>query len=163
MEEQRFQALPLFWIEAIHGQGRRQGKTTGILAPMLSSGREAHSSRCPGSPAARRKLCLRLVRMQFIPHCTGLWLTRLSYDPDYSAFEFGKLSALREIAFALEEAYQYYYMGALTRATGLWYHGNPANKNGIGFYIHSCPKMRYKAAYRPQYVLGKTECSRDSY
>lgn len=25
----------------------------------------------------------------------------------------------------------------------------------IGYYIHSCIKMRYKAAYRPQYVLGK--------
>lgn len=25
----------------------------------------------------------------------------------------------------------------------------------IGYYIHSCQKMRYKANYRPQYILGK--------
>ncbi|KAL2219514.1 Arginyl-tRNA-protein transferase [Thermoascus aurantiacus ATCC 26904] len=68
--------------------------------------------------------------LDLLPH--GVSSVYVYYDPDYSAFEFGKLSALREIAFALEEAYQYYYMG---------------------FYIHSCPKMRYKAAYRPQYVL----------
>lgn len=24
-----------------------------------------------------------------------------------------------------------------------------------GYYIHSCQKMRYKALYRPQYILGK--------
>jgi arginyl-tRNA--protein-N-Asp/Glu arginylyltransferase len=35
-----------------------------------------------------------------------------SYDPEFGAWEFGKLSALREIAFALENDYKYYYMGA---------------------------------------------------
>jgi arginine-tRNA-protein transferase len=34
-----------------------------------------------------------------------------SYDPDYEQWEFGKLSAMREIALALEGSYQYYYMG----------------------------------------------------
>lgn len=34
-----------------------------------------------------------------------------SYDPEFGDWEFGKLSALREIAFALEEGYKYYYMG----------------------------------------------------
>lgn len=34
-----------------------------------------------------------------------------SYDPEFGNWEFGKLSALREIAFALEEGYKYYYMG----------------------------------------------------
>ncbi|KAL1956939.1 hypothetical protein VTO42DRAFT_6686 [Malbranchea cinnamomea] len=54
------------------------------------------------------------------------------YDPEYEQFEFGKLTALREIALALETPYEYYYMG---------------------FYIHSCQKMRYKANFRPQYLL----------
>lgn len=34
-----------------------------------------------------------------------------SYDPEYEAFEFGKLSALREIALALETPYRWYCMG----------------------------------------------------
>ena len=34
-----------------------------------------------------------------------------SYDPEYEEWEFGKLSALREIAFAQENGYPYYYMG----------------------------------------------------
>ncbi len=44
----------------------------------------------------------------------------------------GKLGALREIALALEEGYRWWYPG---------------------YYIHSCPKMRYKIDYSPQYVL----------
>lgn len=44
----------------------------------------------------------------------------------------GKLGALREIALAREGGYRYWY---------------------AGFYIHSCPKMRYKIDYFPQYVL----------
>jgi len=36
---------------------------------------------------------------------------QLSYDPDMGEWEFGKLSALREIALALEGPYKYYYMG----------------------------------------------------
>ncbi|KAL2360958.1 hypothetical protein RJZ56_006181 [Blastomyces dermatitidis] len=34
----------------------------------------------------------------------------LFYDPEYSEYEFGKLSALREIALTIEGNYQYYYM-----------------------------------------------------
>ncbi len=44
----------------------------------------------------------------------------------------GKLSALYEIALALEDGYRWWYPG---------------------YYIHSCPKMRYKIDYAPQYIL----------
>jgi arginine-tRNA-protein transferase len=44
----------------------------------------------------------------------------------------GKVGALREIALAKEEGYNWWY---------------------AGFYIHSCPKMRYKGEYTPQYML----------
>ncbi|OAA67212.1 arginine-tRNA-protein transferase 1 [Niveomyces insectorum RCEF 264] len=44
----------------------------------------------------------------------------------------GKLGALREIALAREGGYRWWYSG---------------------FYIHSCPKMRYKIDFSPQYVL----------
>lgn len=54
------------------------------------------------------------------------------YHEDVKDWIFGKLSALREISLALEGDYQYYYMG---------------------YYIHSCIKMRYKASFRPTYIL----------
>ncbi|KAF9883582.1 Arginyl-tRNA--protein transferase 1 [Aspergillus nanangensis] len=63
---------------------------------------------------------------------SGLSSVYIFYDPDYEQWEFGKLSAMREIALTLEGPYHYYYMG---------------------YYIHSCQKMRYKGAYRPQYIL----------
>ncbi|KAJ6160798.1 arginine-tRNA-protein transferase [Penicillium chermesinum] len=62
----------------------------------------------------------------------GVSSVYLYYDPDYEEWEFGKLSALREIAFSLEHSYPFYYMG---------------------FYIHNCQKMRYKGNFRPQYIL----------
>ena len=54
------------------------------------------------------------------------------YDVDYEKWSFGKLTALRELAMAAELGYELYYMG---------------------FYIHECPKMRYKGEYRPQEIL----------
>jgi arginine-tRNA-protein transferase len=75
----------------------------------------------------------RLVAMgvlDLLPHCvSGVYLI---YHSDFEKWSFGKLSAMREIALALEGGYQYYYMG---------------------YYIHSCPKMRYKGEYRPSYLL----------
>lgn len=68
--------------------------------------------------------------LDLLPHAVSS--VYLIYDPKFDAFRFGKLSALREIAFTLEQSYKYYYMG---------------------YYIHSCVKMRYKADYRPQQIL----------
>lgn len=54
------------------------------------------------------------------------------YDNSIHKHQPGKLGALREIALAREHGYRYWYPG---------------------YYIHSCPKMRYKIDYTPQYVL----------
>ncbi|XP_064370397.1 arginyl-tRNA--protein transferase 1 isoform X4 [Dromaius novaehollandiae] len=68
-----------------------------------------------------------------LPYCVSS--VYLYYDPDYSFLSLGVYSALREIAFTRqlhEKAPDlcFYYMG---------------------FYIHSCPKMRYKS-FRPSYI-----------
>ncbi|CAG8323597.1 unnamed protein product [Penicillium nalgiovense] len=65
---------------------------------------------------------------------SGVSSVYVFYDPAYEQWEIGKLSAMREIAFSIENQYMYYYMG---------------------YYIHSCQKMRYKANFRPQYILGR--------
>jgi len=75
----------------------------------------------------------RLIAMSVVdllPH--GLSGVYFIYHSDFERWSFGKLSALREAALALEGGYEYYYMG---------------------YYIHGCKKMRYKGDYRPQYVL----------
>ncbi|PGH03885.1 hypothetical protein AJ79_07243 [Helicocarpus griseus UAMH5409] len=68
--------------------------------------------------------------LDLMPH--GVSSVYIFYDPEYSDYEFGKISALREVALTIEGNYKYYYMG---------------------FYIHSCQKMRYKANFQPQYIL----------
>ncbi|KAK4055081.1 Arginyl-tRNA--protein transferase 1 [Microbotryomycetes sp. JL201] len=62
----------------------------------------------------------------------------LAWDPDWSGASLGKLSALREISMVRE-----------MHAAGL--HDMTAYM--MGFYIHSCPKMRYKGEYHPSSLL----------
>uniref|UniRef100_A0A1B6IE36 Arginyl-tRNA--protein transferase 1 n=1 Tax=Homalodisca liturata TaxID=320908 RepID=A0A1B6IE36_9HEMI len=59
------------------------------------------------------------------------------YDPEFHFLTLGTYGSLREIAFCRTlhhsaPSLQYYYMG---------------------FYIHSCPKMRYKGAFSPSFLL----------
>ncbi|XP_035125202.1 arginyl-tRNA--protein transferase 1 isoform X13 [Callithrix jacchus] len=73
--------------------------------------------------------------IDILPNCVSS--VYLYYDPDYSFLSLGVYSALREIAFTRQlhektSQLSYYYMG---------------------FYIHSCPKMRYKGQYRPSDLL----------
>ncbi|KFU94435.1 Arginyl-tRNA--protein transferase 1, partial [Chaetura pelagica] len=73
--------------------------------------------------------------IDILPYCVSS--VYLYYDPDYSFLSLGVYSALREIAFTRqlhEKApdLSFYYMG---------------------FYIHSCPKMRYKCQYKPSDLL----------
>ncbi|XP_072828122.1 arginyl-tRNA--protein transferase 1 isoform X4 [Vicugna pacos] len=73
--------------------------------------------------------------IDILPYCVSS--VYLYYDPDYSFLSLGVYSALREIAFTRQlhektPQLSYYYMG---------------------FYIHSCPKMKYKGQYRPSDLL----------
>ncbi|XP_006913562.1 arginyl-tRNA--protein transferase 1 isoform X5 [Pteropus alecto] len=73
--------------------------------------------------------------IDILPYCVSS--VYLYYDPDYSFLSLGVYSALREIAFTRQlhektSQLSYYYMG---------------------FYIHSCPKMKYKGHYRPSDLL----------
>ncbi|KAJ7781367.1 arginine-tRNA-protein transferase [Mycena metata] len=61
----------------------------------------------------------------------------LLYDPAWKEYSLGKLSALREISLAAE-----------IRAAGV----PGMNWLYMGFFIYSCPKMRYKGDYAPSYL-----------
>lgn len=68
--------------------------------------------------------------LDLLPDCVSS--VYFLYDESIHKHMPGKLGALYEIALALEEGYRWWYPG---------------------FYIHSCPKMRYKIDYMPQYIL----------
>lgn len=68
--------------------------------------------------------------LDLLPHCVSA--VYFLYHESIHKFVPGKLGALREIALAKEGGYQFWYPG---------------------YYIHSCPKMRYKIDYSPQYML----------
>ncbi|TKA83422.1 hypothetical protein B0A55_00364 [Friedmanniomyces simplex] len=96
-----------------------------------------HADATDGKPLGSYHQCYRLddrlVAMgvlDLLPHAvSGAYFL---YHSDFEKWSFGKLSALREAALALEQGYEFYYMG---------------------YYIHGCKKMRYKGDYKPQYVL----------
>ncbi|GAA5883804.1 hypothetical protein JCM3774_003663 [Rhodotorula dairenensis] len=62
------------------------------------------------------------------------------WDPEYAAMSLGKISALREAAMVTE-----------LEAAGAWQGGG--GRYMMGYYIHTCPKMRYKADYQPSFLL----------
>ncbi|XP_028413669.1 arginyl-tRNA--protein transferase 1-like isoform X3 [Dendronephthya gigantea] len=73
--------------------------------------------------------------LDILPSCVSS--VYLYYDTDYSFLSPGIYSALRELHLARElnktcSNLKYYYMG---------------------FYVHSCPKMKYKAQYTPSYLV----------
>ncbi|XP_007902095.1 arginyl-tRNA--protein transferase 1 isoform X2 [Callorhinchus milii] len=73
--------------------------------------------------------------IDILPSCVSS--VYLYYDPDYSFLSLGVYSALREIAFTTQ---------LQKTATNLRYYY-------MGFYIHSCPKMKYKGQYHPSDLL----------
>nr|GAT54050.1 predicted protein [Mycena chlorophos] len=59
------------------------------------------------------------------------------YDPKWEDYSLGKLSAMREVALAAE-----IHEAGAPEAPFLY----------MGFYVHSCVKMRYKGEYSPSYL-----------
>ncbi|KAJ6599183.1 arginine-tRNA-protein transferase [Mycena vulgaris] len=70
-----------------------------------------------------------------LPNCVSS--VYFMYDPAWEEFSLGKLSALREISLASE-----IQAAGAPEMTSLY----------MGFYIHSCSKMRYKGEYSPSYL-----------
>lgn len=73
--------------------------------------------------------------IDILPNC--LSSKYLFWDPDFAFLSLGNYSALQEIDWVKQNqahcsTLEYYY---------------------LGYYIHSCNKMRYKAAYRPSELL----------
>ncbi|CAK7566473.1 MAG: Arginyl-tRNA--protein transferase 1 [Sporothrix epigloea] len=68
--------------------------------------------------------------LDLLPDCVSS--VYFFYHESIHTYSPGKVSAMREIALAREFGYRWWYSG---------------------YYIHGCPKMRYKLDFSPQYVL----------
>ncbi|XP_044462764.1 arginyl-tRNA--protein transferase 2-like isoform X2 [Mangifera indica] len=73
--------------------------------------------------------------IDILPRC--LSSKYLFWDPDFAFLSLGNYSALQEINWVRENQV----------------HCPPLEYYYLGYYIHSCRKMRYKAAYRPSELL----------
>jgi arginine-tRNA-protein transferase len=120
----------------VHNEGPSEITPTGFKRFLCGSPLERRtepSGKKLGSYHHCYRLDGRLIAMSvldLLPH--GVSGVYFLYHRDFEKWSLGKLSALREAALALEGGYEYYYMG---------------------YYIHSCLKMRYKGTYKPQHVL----------
>ncbi|KAJ3855646.1 arginine-tRNA-protein transferase [Lentinula lateritia] len=73
--------------------------------------------------------------IDILPECVSS--VYFMYDKDYEAYSLGKLSALKENVLAQE----------------LHAAGAPSLKYlYLGYYVHSCQKMRYKGEYQPSFL-----------
>ncbi|KAI0677431.1 arginine-tRNA-protein transferase [Trametes maxima] len=113
---------------------------TPLIAQAIDypSGRPDHLPENYGSYHQLYRLDGELIAMgviDILPNCVSS--VYFMYDNKWRRFSLGKLSALREAALAREihdagvQDMRYLYMG---------------------FYIHSCQKMRYKGEYSPSYL-----------
>ncbi|KAI0091932.1 arginine-tRNA-protein transferase [Irpex rosettiformis] len=80
--------------------------------------------------------------LDILPNCVSS--VYFMYDSKWERFSLGKLSALREVSLAKE----IHKAGAKTMG---WLY--------MGFYIYSCPKMRYKGEYSPSYLADPEDYS----
>ncbi|KIJ37414.1 hypothetical protein M422DRAFT_33749 [Sphaerobolus stellatus SS14] len=78
--------------------------------------------------------------LDILPGCVSS--VYFMYDKKWEKHSLGKLSALREAALARE-----------IRQAGI----GAMHSLYMGFYVHNCPKMRYKGDYSPSYLLDPEE------
>ncbi|KAG1806931.1 arginine-tRNA-protein transferase [Suillus plorans] len=73
--------------------------------------------------------------IDILPECVSS--VYFMYDPKHEKYSLGKLSAIREASLARE----IHDAGVITMSS-----------LAMGFYIHSCQKMKYKGGYSPSYL-----------
>eukprot|EP00899_Mesostigma_viride_P020637 jgi/Mesvir1/28575/Mv00990-RA.1 len=136
---------------AVHGDSPSKASERSYIRFLvdtpLDNGSDADGQGGPPAPAPscgfgsfhqQYRIDGRLVAVgvvDILPHC--LSSKYLFWDPDYAFLSLGKFTALKEIEWVRSQAaacppLAYYY---------------------LGYYIHTCPKMRYKAAYAPAQLL----------
>ncbi|KAK0190967.1 arginine-tRNA-protein transferase [Armillaria mellea] len=112
-----------------------------FLSPFLTPPRPAPPHLPPqyGSYHQLYRLDGQLIAMavlDILPHCVSS--VYFMYDKTWEKFSLGKVSALREISLVRE------IHDAGVSSMGYLY---------LGYYIHSCQKMRYKGQYSPSFLV----------
>ncbi|ORY90158.1 arginine-tRNA-protein transferase [Leucosporidium creatinivorum] len=127
----------------IHGEPDSKVTKKGFKRFLVDSPLETEPTSNPkynyGSQHGLYYLDGRLIALAVIDVLPGaVSSVYLAWDPDYAGLGLGKISALREIAMVRE-----------MKKAGV--EGMSAYM--MGYYIHSCVKMRYKGEYQPSSLL----------
>ena len=132
----------------VHKDGPEDRTRTGFKRFLCSSPLKRHTVNLPngrqqklGSYHQCYRIDGKLVAigvLDLLPQCVSS--VYFLYHESIHKYAPGKLGAVHEIALALDGGYRWWYPG---------------------FYIHSCPKMRYKMDYTPQYILDPESLSWD--
>jgi len=123
-------------------EGRTQGKMTVAVNTNGKDSSLGVTDACPEDYGTYHQLYRiggKLVAVGVIDLLpSGLSSVYSYYDPDLHHLSLGKYTALREIELCKRNGFEYYY---------------------LGFYVHSCAKMRYKGEYQPSELLCPTTLS----
>ncbi|GAA5855059.1 hypothetical protein JCM8547_002364 [Rhodosporidiobolus lusitaniae] len=133
----------------VHGDSDSKVTERGFRGFLCNSPLNIEPTRSPshshGSFHALYRLDNKLIAfavLDLLPHAVSS--VYFVWDPDYAGMSLGKVSALREaqIVRTMEK-------------DGAWGKKGDEGKGRymMGFYIHSCAKMRYKAEYQPSFLL----------
>lgn len=127
-----------------HGFNRFLVESPLTTSPIpYSSTPPEHLPKAYGSYHQLYRLDGKLIAMgvlDILPSCVSS--VYFMYDPAFEKHSLGKISALREISLTRE-----------IHDAGVIGHQYLC----LGYYVHTCPKMRYKGEYSPSYLLDPEE------
>ena len=104
-----------------------------VQSPLVASSPSATNVKVYGTFHQLYRIDGRLVAVGVVDILpVGLSSVYLFYDPEEKFLALGKLTALKEISYCKENGLDHYFMG---------------------FYIHTCEKMKYKKDYCPSELL----------
>ncbi|CAG8544542.1 464_t:CDS:2 [Diversispora eburnea] len=139
---EKYQIYRKYQIE-IHKDEEDELSESGFRRFLVKSPLKCESTNIPGYKYGSFHQCyyldnklIAVAVLDILPKCISS--VYFFYEPDFGFLRLGTYSALREIIMTKE-----YYNVGLEELR--WYY--------MGFYIHTCPKMKYKAQYKPSDLL----------
>ncbi|BGP44414.1 Arginyl-tRNA--protein transferase 1 [Rhodotorula kratochvilovae] len=142
--EEKYALFKRYQME-VHNEPASKVSAKGFRRFLVDTPLEIEPTHSPayfyGSHHALYRLDGRLIAfavLDLLPHAVSS--VYFVWDPSWAGMSLGKISALREAQMVRE-----------MEAAGAW--DGAGGRYMMGYYIHTCPKMRYKADYQPSFLL----------
>ncbi|GAA5982247.1 hypothetical protein JCM11641_006238 [Rhodosporidiobolus odoratus] len=141
--DEKYQLYKRYQID-VHGDSPSKVTPSGFRSFLVDSPLEREPTASPSHSYGSHHMLYRLdgklialAVLDLLPNSVSS--VYFIWDQDYAGMSLGKLSALREAQLVRE-----------MQRDGAW---EGEGRYMMGFYIHSCAKMRYKADYQPSFLL----------